>query len=153
MNPGRKFRQDAKEEGGQALVETALVILVLIILFMGLVDLGRAYFTYLALQNAAAEGAAYGMVHPTWQSSSDNPDPENIEYRARHESDDGLVNWSTISVTVDSLFPTPGNPITVSVAFDYELVTPLGQLLANDGITLRTVARQTIMRDDVVPYP
>jgi Flp pilus assembly protein TadG len=160
MRSEKLRKKVVNDEQGQALIETALVITVLLLLLMGLLDLGRVYFTYLALQNAAAEGAAYGMLHPTWQTSDAgadpsivNPDPENIDYRARNESEDGLVNWSGITVTVDSLFPTPGNPLTVTVTYDYEVLTPVGQVLAGDTITLRASARQTILRDDVAPPP
>ena len=46
------------QQSGQALVETALVLVVVIILLGGLVEFGWAYFRYLALQGAAGEGAA-----------------------------------------------------------------------------------------------
>jgi Flp pilus assembly protein TadG len=146
----------AKEELGQALVESAIVFVILLLILMGLVDFGRAYFTFLALQNAAAEGATFGMFHPTWQTHTssvpDSHNPENIEYRVQHESDNGMVDWSTISVTVESLFPTPGNQITVTVAYDFELITPVGRAIArNEEITLRASAIQTIIRDDFTP--
>lgn len=145
-------REGENGELGQALVESAIVFVVLILILMALVDFGRAFFTYLALQNAAAEGATYGMFHPTWQEPGDNVNPDNIEYRVRHESENGLVDWSTITVTVESLFPTPGNQITVTVAYDFDLITPVSQAIArNDEITLQASAIQTIIRDDAPP--
>ncbi len=149
----KPFRKGEKEELGQALVESAIVFVVLLLILLALVDFGRAYFTFLALQNAAAEGATFGMFHPTWEthtsSAPDSNNPENIEYRVRHESDYGLVDWSTITVTVDSLFPTPGNQITVTVAYDFELITPVSQAIARSKeITLQATAIQTILRDD-----
>lgn len=140
-------------EQGQALVESAIMFVILIVILMALVDFGRAYFTFLSLQNAAAEGATFGMFHPTWQTAGDNDNPDNIDYRVRHESENGMVDWSTITVTVESLFPTPGNLITVTVDYDFELITPVSQAIARgDGITLRASAIQTIIRDDV-PSP
>lgn len=140
-------------EAGQALVESAIVLVILILILMALVDFGRAYFTFVALQNAAAEGATFGMFHPTWQSSVDNVNPDNIEYRVQNESDNGFIDWSTITVTVESVFPTPGNRITVTVDYDFELITPVSQAIARgDEITLRASAIQTIIRDDL-PAP
>jgi Flp pilus assembly protein TadG len=143
---------DARTEGGQAVIEAALVLVLLIILLMALLDLGRAYFTYLALQNAAGEGAAYGMINPTWWQGDDvtgehyHEDPNNIIFRVRSESPSGLVSWGETRVTVKALFLTPGNPITVTVDFDYELITPFARLFSGDGtITLRGQAVQSII--------
>ena len=48
---------------GQAIVEFALVAPILIILIMGVFDLGLAFFTNITLQNAAREGARYATQH------------------------------------------------------------------------------------------
>ncbi|MGE5481699.1 MAG: TadE/TadG family type IV pilus assembly protein [Bacteroidota bacterium] len=55
-----KMRQD--RASGQALVEFALVAFVFVLLVMGLVDFGRAVFTYNTLSNTAREGARYAAV-------------------------------------------------------------------------------------------
>src|SRR5687767_2236017 len=101
-----------KSQAGQSLVEFSLMAIVLIILLVGVMDLGRAYFTYLALKDAAAEGAYYGQGHPAWIDSGDSADPNNIEYRVRNSAPQGgLVNWddptTTVVVTVVNP-PTPG---------------------------------------------
>jgi Flp pilus assembly protein TadG len=49
-------------EQGQSLIELAMSLVVLLILIAGLVDLGRAFFTYIALRDAAQEGASYAAV-------------------------------------------------------------------------------------------
>lgn len=53
---------DNNKEQGQSLVELAMSLVVLLILVAGLVDLGRAFFTYVALRDAAQEGASYASV-------------------------------------------------------------------------------------------
>lgn len=50
------------KEQGQSLVELALSLVLLLTLLAGLVDFGRAFFTYVALRDAAQEGAAYASV-------------------------------------------------------------------------------------------
>ena len=57
----KKQTVDANEQG-QSLVELAMSLVVLLILVAGLVDLGRAFFTYVALRDAAQEGASYAAV-------------------------------------------------------------------------------------------
>jgi len=51
-----------KREGGQAVVEFALISLVLMMLTVGLVDLGRGFFQYQAVASAARFGARWGSV-------------------------------------------------------------------------------------------
>ncbi len=52
----------AKQENGQAVVEFALISLVLMMLTVGLVDLGRGFFQYQAVASAARFGARWGSV-------------------------------------------------------------------------------------------
>ena len=118
-------QRQVNSESGQSLVEGALVIVILIMLLMGLADLGRAYFYYLALQSAAEEGVAYGAVHPTWHYPTNNANPNNVEYRTRYESDGGFLDWTSANVTVTAPDPTPGQVIAVSIDYNYELITPL----------------------------
>ena len=55
--------QKARRENGQSLVEMALSMTLLLILLAGVVDLGRAFFTFIALRDAAQEGASYAAVY------------------------------------------------------------------------------------------
>jgi hypothetical protein len=50
---------------GQNLVELALVMPILILILVGLVDLGRMFNAYIVITNAARVGARYGSEHPT----------------------------------------------------------------------------------------
>jgi Flp pilus assembly protein TadG len=51
-------------QSGQALVEFALVIPFLILVFMGIMDLGRGIYAYNVVASSAREGARYGITHP-----------------------------------------------------------------------------------------
>lgn len=148
---------DYKNEGetGQALVEAALVFIVVLLMLGGLVEFGWAYFHYLALHNAAGEGAAYGSMFPTWHygdrdadpaDPNYNPDPNNVAYRARHESQTDLLDWSATDVNVEAPFTTPGNQITVTVSYDHALITPFLTGFTDGGsIRLRATAVNTII--------
>jgi len=50
---------------GQAAVEFALVIALLIFLLMGMFDLGRGIYAYNVVAGAAREGARFGITAPT----------------------------------------------------------------------------------------
>ena len=146
-----------KRESGQSMVEMALISTVLILLLAGVLDFGRMYFTYLALQNAAGEGATYGSIFPTHQYPPGHPDctipeycepdPDNIIYRVLNESPSGLVDWSTTDITVVPELDPPiaGTSITVTVEFEYDVITPVIEVIAGDTLTLRATAVNTIV--------
>ncbi|MFC1879838.1 TadE/TadG family type IV pilus assembly protein, partial [Chloroflexota bacterium] len=61
--------KDLKKDGrsgqdGQSLVEFAVALVFLLLLIAGIVDVSRALFTYMALRDAAQEGALYGSTNP-----------------------------------------------------------------------------------------
>ncbi len=55
-----------KFEKGQSLVELAMVLVFVLILLAGVVDLGRMMYEFLTMRDAAQEGAAYGVVFPSY---------------------------------------------------------------------------------------
>lgn len=117
------------------------MVVVITILLLGVLDLGRAYFTLLAMQDAAGEGASYGAVHPTWVTSANNADPNNITYRVRRAAPSGtLVDWNSATVSVDTSGGTTiGSLITVTVTANYGLLTPfVGALVGSQTLQLRT---------------
>jgi Flp pilus assembly protein TadG len=58
----KEMRENNNREKGQSLMELAISLVVLLILLAGVVDLGRAFFTYITLRDAAQEGASYAAV-------------------------------------------------------------------------------------------
>ncbi|MFQ5945132.1 MAG: TadE/TadG family type IV pilus assembly protein [Anaerolineae bacterium] len=51
-------------ERGQSVVELALLLPVLLLIFLGTTDFGRVYFAKVAITNAARVGARYGSLNP-----------------------------------------------------------------------------------------
>ena len=49
---------------GQSLVELALVLPLCLWILLGIIDFGRAYYTYVAATNAAREGARWWVANP-----------------------------------------------------------------------------------------
>jgi len=146
MKKDSAIPQDNRKQLGQSLVEMAFAMTILIILLAGLVDMGRAWYIFTGIQDAAGEGAAYGLIKPTWHDNSDNADPNNITYRALNEAKGNQINWDAATVTVDAPFPTPGNLITVTVAYEFGLIMPISQLLAGrKTLTITAKAIQIIV--------
>jgi Flp pilus assembly protein TadG len=158
--PNRRNRRKRSEEG-QSLVEFAASLVVLVILVSGVLDLGRAYLTLVAIENGAGEGALFASYHPTWVTYDDAngcaayPDYEYIEYRATHESPTGLVDWTKATVTVDQPATIEtGNPITVTVTYSYTLLTPfISIMVGDDMMPIQASAVQPIISTDDCPAP
>ena len=59
------MRPPQRRERGQSLVEFALILPVLVLILMGLFDLGRAVFAYNSVSEAARNGARVAIVNQT----------------------------------------------------------------------------------------
>lgn len=126
----RPFRGDA----GVALVEFALVAPVLLVLMIGILDVGRAVNAYVTISNAAREGSRYAALHPTA-----SPGAIESAVRARVVP----LDASTVDVTTSyydgtafQTFPPSGGiptsspkpsfiPIRVEVSYDWHAATML----------------------------
>ncbi|HSB66646.1 MAG TPA: TadE family protein, partial [Anaerolineales bacterium] len=85
------------KEAGQSMVELALTITLLMMLLAGTIDLGRAFFTWLAMRDAAQEGASYGTFHPSDLNGIRNRVWDNLG---------GVISNPTVNVDVD---PVPSS--------------------------------------------
>src|SRR3990170_2616419 len=132
--PGARSR-----ERGQSLTEAAIFITLLIVVLAGLIDLGRMYYTYLSLKDAAAEGAAYGSMEPT--------DLLEIDARVRGESPGGLIDWSGAIVNTTYIGPPcRGGGVRVEVTITYEVITPfIGAIAGSQTISLSAEVINTIL--------
>ena len=52
-----------RSEKGQAMVEFALILPLLLTLLCGIIDFGWMYYNQITLNNAAREGARYAVIH------------------------------------------------------------------------------------------
>ena len=128
----RRLILDSTRSSGQGLVEFALILPVLILIFFGALDLGRAFHALIVITNAAREGARYGTLHADYTINNFN----NIRSAAVNEAvNSGIVlNSSQVQVTcvnVDIVVGKcdRGEPITVTVQYNFYLV--LGALFSN----------------------
>lgn len=110
-------RKDRRDERGVATVEMAFVLMILIMLVMGVADLGRALFTYIGVQDAAQEGALYASFEPTSESAIRTRVIDSIDYPALTAAD--------VTVSCPDGSPTGGNTVSVEVTHTVNLVTPI----------------------------
>ncbi len=131
-----------RKERGQSLVEFVLILPVLLIILAGMLDLGRLYYAYVAVTDAAAEGAAYAAIYPD--------DSDGVKDRAEDASG-GLIEIDRGLVKIE---PPPivesGEPITVTVNYTFTLATPFINVMVPDGVLmLRAVAIEVILAGEL----
>jgi Flp pilus assembly protein TadG len=124
------------------MIEFAFTLVIILILLVGVIDLGRAIFTYLALRDAAQEGASYGSYNPT--------DTSGITARVCNSSN--MVSDLCANPGIDTQVTLigsacNGNGIQVRVSFNnFTLVTPfLGAVVGTQTISLSASVTDTIL--------
>jgi hypothetical protein len=135
---------------GQSLAEFALIAPILVLLLLGLFDLGRAVFAYNTISNAAREGARVAIVDQTVVSGV----PIAASEAAAQATSLGLDPSDPSDVLVSYRLPDlsadcPGHGIgcvaEVRVQFVYDPITPVvGDIVG--GVTLSTTTQIPIER-------
>ncbi|MBN1485127.1 MAG: pilus assembly protein [Chloroflexia bacterium] len=140
----QRFSRNKKR--GQAVVEMALMMAFFLVFMLALIDLGRVFFVMVAVQNAAGEGALFGMGSTQCLSAANCADPDNIEYRVKNESNSRLVDPDdyTINVTFNPDPAVPGGMIIVEVIYDFRPILPALSAFGADVIPIRRTAIQLI---------
>jgi Flp pilus assembly protein TadG len=113
---------------GASLLETAIIVPLLLLILAGVVDVGRAFHTYIAMLNAAREGARVGVNSP-WNTGL-------ICATVVNEASTSGVDLSTASCSVSQ--SGSGNPVRVTVQMNFPLV--MGDLIGSGSIPLQTTA-------------
>lgn len=134
----RSSERFARKEGGQSLVEFAIGVSLLLLLLAGVVDLGRGFYSYVVIANAAREGARYGASYPEG----------DIVGKVIAEAQDSGIALTAGDVSVTLTDPPKGFPVRVDVHHEFEpwvgaILDFLG--LPGGKINLNTSAQMMVM--------
>lgn len=118
---------------GQALVELAVTITILLLIVFGIIEFSRIGYTYILVAHASREGARMGALGRT----------DDQIYLAVNESLAAVGNIPIIvSIDPNQSMRVRREPISVQVAVKLPLLTPLSTILPNPlGIQCTTVMR------------
>ena len=116
-----------KNEKGQAMVEFALILPVLLLLVMGIAEFGMMFNSYLSVQNATREGARIGIVGAS---------NEEIEERILNTSPS--LKKERITITIDPGNDTriSGETLKVLVEYNYQMAVPFISILFGGNVNL-----------------
>jgi TadE-like protein len=145
-------------------VEFALVVPILLLILAGAVDLGRAFYAFVAVENAAKEGALYGARHPLCDSGASCPDPRNVRWVVENEATNLRDRSGQSLLTTQVACRTPagalvqpmndcvnGDIYVVSVSHSFRLVTPILGDLFSSNLTLSATSEATVIEDAFDP--
>jgi Flp pilus assembly protein TadG len=163
--------QKNTREKGQSMVEFAMALPILILILSGLIDIGRAYFAYIYLEEAAAEAVKYLALFPECVTDDLCADPNNAEWRARNSgSTQGILLRSDIDVcqlVLDTSTLTPvddeicavtpqllylSDTVKIRVTVPFSFITPGISAIArgvsgSSVITFTVIANHQIISD------
>jgi Flp pilus assembly protein TadG len=146
MNP----RNSRHGERGNALIESAITIPILLLLMVGIFEVSRAYETWQVITNAAREGARMSVTPYS------NVATTKALVR-KYMADGQLINSATAAVDVNSNHSITVNGtvvgaslVTVDYPFQFIMLQPVARLVApgattGEAITMRATA---LMRNE-----
>jgi len=125
------MRSYSKAERGSSLPETVIVMGVLMALICGIIDFGRATYTYSFVAQLARQGARWAIVRGTGCSVLNDCSATASEVQSYVQSlSEGATEPSSISVSYTavttgcSLPPAPGCTIAVTVSYPFKFFLP-----------------------------
>jgi Flp pilus assembly protein TadG len=146
-----QLRSLRRDESGQALVEFALILPLLLVLALATLDFGKAYNYWIDSTHLSATGAR-------WAAVNKNPGPgatlqESIREHAdtaelRNGGTDAVPSAIQVCITFPDGTSNVGDPVQVTVSADYNF---LNFLQVETGVTSKTITGSSTMRLEQPP--
>ncbi|MBE0609906.1 MAG: pilus assembly protein [Dehalococcoidia bacterium] len=137
-----RFRQT---EAGQSLVEFTMILPIFLVLMFGLIDFGRAFYTWLLVTNAAREGARVAAV----QADSATVQDRIYDSFCSNYPSDCSLDPAKLDIDPDNIQGLRGTAVSINLAYDFEFVTPLGsmlKLIGGSDLAAPTITAHSSMR-------
>jgi Flp pilus assembly protein TadG len=151
-------------ERGQAFLELAISLVFLLILFSFMIDVGYAFYTLMAMRDAAQEAASYGAICPLKDDGARNTDliQQRLRTSATSPLDMDDIDAADISITYNDADGNPvvatdpvelamrviGGSVIVEFTFDHHILVPfLGAVIGRYEYPLTVTVADTIIRN------
>ena len=136
-----------RSERGAELIELALVLPILLLVFAGIVDFGLIFQRFLTISNAAREGARIAVLPGYTQGDVQN----RVTQYVREGTGDNTATPTVVltPTNIDPPGPTPAFPavrVTVTLSHNYLLLGPVSGLLGGGSFSSITLSVQSTMR-------
>ncbi len=130
--------QSRTGQRGNALVEFAFVVTLLLSFMFGILDFGRALYTYHFVSNAAREGTRYAIVR-----GSTSPSPAS-QTDVRNYLNNVPLGISASAMTVTATWTpdnNPGSTVEVTVHYNFKFMMPF---LPNFTVVMKSSSQMVI---------
>lgn len=119
---------------GQALVELAILLPLLLTILMGIFEFGRVFNAYLIISHASREGARSAVVGK-----------EDIEVITRVKDSIFYLDPTKLTITLSpgKSMRTRGGAVTVNLKYNIDIIVPIIDTIIPDPLTLES---KTVMR-------
>ena len=135
IRPRVRRRSLLRDRSGQALVETALVAPILLLLILGVVDLSRAWNVHQVLTNTAREALRSAVVDdPTFSQ-------EKMHGRIEESLRLASLDPALVEVSFEGWRAGTGSPARIQLRYPFQLslLAPLLEMSTGDrSLTLKT---------------
>ena len=143
----KQLRRRFRSESGAELIEFALVLPILLLVFAGIVDFALMFQRYLTISNAAREGARIAVLPGYGTTDVQN----RVRDYVREGIGDATASPTTVltQVSIDPPGPTPAFPavqVTVTMAHTYLFLGPVSGMLGGGSWSSITLFARSTMR-------
>jgi Flp pilus assembly protein TadG len=134
---------------GQALIETAVTVLLLVLTTFTIFDFARFFWAVLAVQNGVAQGTRFAVTN---RELGELDRDESIRRAIREATpgftiaDDDIIFFN-VSAGATGSSGNPGDTIRVTVEQDFRFLTPVLAEVFGDGGELRFAASSTMRNE------
>jgi Flp pilus assembly protein TadG len=148
----RTRRRSHSSERGQALLETALVLPVVLLIAVGIFEFGRAFQTWQIITNAAREGARIAVLPGSVVS-----DVQSRVVTYMHQGQlpnattDMVVVNQAATITIGATTTASASVVTVNYPFSFVMLNPVARMLdssATLGAAPFTMVASAEMRNE-----
>jgi Flp pilus assembly protein TadG len=135
-----------RSQQGAALLETAIVLPMIMLVCVGIFEFGRAYQTWQVLTNASREGARLAVLDGQTDSA--------VRTRVNdYLSGGGLNTLGDSSIVVDrtvALGSATASRVTVNYPFEFMMLNPIVRMITPTSTTGAPITMQaaTLMRNE-----
>lgn len=119
---------------GQALVELAILLPILLLILMGIFEFGRVFNAYLIINHASREGARVAAV-----GNDDGEISQTIHDAIFYLEPSNL----SISISPSKNYRKRGDSVEINIGYDIEIIMPIIQAIIPSPLHLEA---KTIMR-------
>jgi len=132
---------------GATMIEFSLVFLVFLVLVVGLMEVGRAVWTYTTIAHATRRGVRYAAMHGSNNPVLDGSDNDVTDAEIANRVKANVIGMDTTKIVVSPPVWTPdrsrGSVVELTVTYPFELVTG-SFILSQQSLDLSSTTRMLV---------